>query len=98
VALAALAKRIELLPETGAFEPIDIEVTLENHRTVLWCSPVPAGPEATRFLEVRVASPTGQSTSSRWLTTGTTEELAAHARWPETADDVQRTVCELIES
>jgi hypothetical protein len=97
-AAQSLARAIERLPAAGAFDSIATEVLVADHRTQLRCAPSPSNPQARRFVEVCVRSPSGLSTSSQWLDSGSNEELAALLRWPETPGEIERIVRELIES
>lgn len=100
VAAAAgeLAARIDSLPETGEFRAIEQAFAHADRRAVLRCAPSPADPERARFVELRVASESGQSTTSQWLLAGSNGELAAYLRWPETVEDIPRHIRGLVES
>jgi hypothetical protein len=100
VAAAAheLAARIERLPDTGEFGAIELSFVHADRRAVIRCAPSPADPERMRFVELRVASESGQSTTSRWLLAGPNGELAAYLRWPETVEDIPRHIRGLVES
>lgn len=97
-ALGELAAAIDRLPPTGAFEPVERAFAYHGQDAVVRCAPSPADPERARFVEVRVASSSGQSTSSQWIASGATAELAAAVRWPECAAQVVRTARELVEA
>jgi hypothetical protein len=97
-AVHELAAQIEHLPDTGAFEAIEQEFVHFDRRVVLRSAPSPADPERMRFVELRVASASGQSTTSQWLVAGSNGELAAYLRWPETVEDIPRRISELIET
>lgn len=100
VAAAArdLAARIERLPDAGEFGAVEQAFVHADRRAVLRCAPSPADPERVRFVELRVASESGQSTTSQWLLAGSNGELAAYLRWPETVEDIPRHIRELVES
>jgi hypothetical protein len=100
VAAAArgLAARIDQLPEAGEFDMIEETFDHNGRRVVLRCAPSPADPERVRYAELRVASESGQSTTSQWLLAGSNEELAAHLRWPETVEEIPRHVRALAET
>ena len=100
VAAAAheLAARIERLPDTGEFGTLEQAFVHADRRAVLRCAPSPADPERMRFVELRVASESGQSTTSQWLLAGSNGELAAYLRWPEAVEDIPRHIRELVES
>jgi len=100
VAAAAheLAARIELLPDAGEFGMIEQAFVHADRRAMLRCAPSPADPERVRFVELRVASVSGQSTTSQWLLAGSNGELAAYLRWPETVEDIPRHIRGLVES
>ena len=100
VAAAAheLAARIDGLPETGEFGAVEQAFVHAGRRAVLRCAPSPADPERARYVELRVASASGQSTTSQWLLAGSNGELAAYLRWPETVEDIPRHVRGLVES
>ena len=100
VAAAAreLAARIERLPETGEFAAVEQSLVHAGRRAVLRCAPSPADPGRVRYAELRVASPSGQSTTSQWLLAGSNGELAAYLRWPETVEDIPRRVRGLVET
>jgi hypothetical protein len=51
-----------------------------------------------RFVELRVVSESGQSTTSQRLLAGSNGELAAYLRWPETVEDIPRHIRELVEA
>ena len=97
-AVHELAAVIDRLPDTGEFETIDQAFVYADRRPVLRCAPSPADPERMRFIELRVASPTGLSTTSQWLLAGSNGELAAYLRWPETVADIPRHISELVEA
>jgi hypothetical protein len=97
-ALLELAAQIERLPETGEFATIEQPFVHVDRRAVLSCAPSPADPERIRFIELRVASPSGMSTTSQWLLAGANGELAAYLRWPETVEDIPRHIRELVET
>ena len=97
-AVHELAAGIDRQPDTGEFETIDQAFIYANRRAVLRCAPSPADPERMRFIELRVASPTGLSTTSQWLLAGSNGELAAYLRWPETVADIPRHISELVET
>jgi hypothetical protein len=100
VAAAAreLAARIERLPETCEFEAVEEAFVHGGRRAVLRCAPSPAAPERVRYAELRVASESGQSTTSQWLLAGSNGELAAYLRWPETVEDIPRHIRGLVET
>ena len=91
-----LAAQIEDLPDIGEFEAIEQAFVHGDRRAMLRCAPSPADPERMRFVELRVASESGQSTTSQWLVAGSNSELAAYLRWPETVEDVPRHIRELV--
>ncbi len=93
-----LAARIERLPDTGEFEAIEQAFVHADRRVMLRCAPSPADPERIRFVELRVTSPSGQSTTSQWLLAGSNGELAAYLRWPETVSDIPRHIRALVEA
>ena len=93
-----LAARIERLPRTGEFESIEEAFVHADRRAVLRCAPSPADPERTRFVELRVASESGLSTTSQWLLAGLNGELAAFLRWPETVENIPRHIRGLVEA
>jgi hypothetical protein len=97
-AVHELAARIERLPRTGEFGALEQAFVHADRRAVLRCAPSPADPERTRFAELRVASESGQSTTSQWLLAGSNGELAAYLRWPETVEDIPRHIRGLVES
>lgn len=92
-----LASRIERLPDTGEFEAIDQAFIHAERRAVLRCAPSPADPERMRFVELRVTSPSGQSTTSQWLLAGSNDEIVAYLRWPDTVGDIPRHIRDLVE-
>ena len=94
--LRELAAQIELLPETGEFGAIEQPFVHGDQRVVLRCAPSPADPERKRFVELRVGSESGQSTTSQWLLAGSNGELGAYLRWPETVEDIPRHIRELV--
>jgi hypothetical protein len=96
--LCELAKRIEQLPAVGAFEPIEQAIAHGDRRALLRCAPSPNDPEKARFLELRLPSPSGQSTTSQWLLAGVIAELAAYLRWPETVEEVPQKLRDLVTS
>ena len=100
VAAAArgLAARIERLPETGEFEMVEESFVHADRRAALSCAPSPADPERMRYVELRVASASGQSTTSQWLLAGSNGELAAYLRWPETVEEIPRHLSGLVET
>ncbi len=100
VAAAAheLAARVELLPDAGEFGAIEQAFVHADRRAVLRCAPSPADPERVRYAELRVASESGQSTTSRWLLAGPNGELAAYLRWPETVEEIPRRLRGLVET
>ena len=100
VAAAAhgLAAQIERLPDAGEFGAVEQAFVHADRRAVLRCAPSPADPERTRFVELRVASESGQSTTWQWLLAGSNGELAAYLRWPETVEDIPRHVRGLVEA
>ncbi|HEV2826249.1 MAG TPA: hypothetical protein VGW76_01515, partial [Pyrinomonadaceae bacterium] len=97
-AVHELAARIDRLPVTGEFGPIDHTFVHADRRAVVRCAPSPAHPDSKRYIELRVASPSGQSTTSQWLLAGSNGELAAYLRWPETVEDIPRHIRELVET
>lgn len=97
-ALHELAARIERLPETGEFGAAEQAFVHAGRRAVLRCAPSPADPERVRFVELRVTSESGRSTTSQWLLAGSNGELAAHLRWPETVGDIPRHIRGLVEA
>ena len=94
----ALAARVERLPETGEFGAVEEAFINADRRAALRCAPSPADPERMRFVELRVTSASGQSTTSQWLLAGSNGELAAYLRWPETVGDIPRHVRGLVEA
>lgn len=97
-AVNELAAQIERLPHTDEFGAIEHAFVHANRRASLRCAPSPADPEQIRFVELRVTSESGQSTTSQWLLAGSNDELAAYLRWPETVEDIPRHIRELIET
>ncbi len=97
-AVHELAARIERLPDTGEFEAIEHAFVHADRRAMLRCAPSPADPERMRFAELRVTSPSGQSTTSQWLLAGSNGELSAYLRWPETVEDIPGHIRELVKS
>ena len=97
-AVRELAARVERLPETGEFGAVEEAFVHADRRARLRCAPSPADPERTRFVELRVASESGQSTTSRWLLAGSNGELAAYLRWPEIVEEIPRHIRGLVES
>ena len=97
-AVHELAAQIERLPETGEFGAIEQPFVHVDRRAVLRCAPSPADPERMRFIELRVASTSGMSTTSQWLLAGSNGELAAYLRWPETVEDIPRHIRGLVET
>ena len=95
-AVHELAALIDRLPDSGEFHTIDQAFVQANRNAVLRCAPSPADPARMRFVELRVASPSGQSTTSQWLLAGSNDELAAYLRWPETVEDIPRHISELV--
>lgn len=93
-----LAARIERLPETGEFGAVEQAFAHADRQAALRCGPSPANPGRVRFVELRVASKSAQSTTSQWLLAGSNGELAAYLRWPETVEDIPRHIRELLES
>ena len=100
VAAAAhgLAARIERLPRTGEFGAVEEAFVHADRRALLRCAPSPADPERVRFAELRVASPSGLSTTWQWLLAGSNGELAAYLRWPETVEEIPRRIRGLVET
>lgn len=97
-AVHELAAAIDRQPETGEFATIDQAFVYADRRAVLRCAPSPADPARMRFIELRVDSPTGLSTTSQWLLAASNGELAAYLRWPETVGDIPRHISELVET
>ncbi len=97
-AVHELSVQIDRLPDTGEFGAIEHAFVQENRRAALRCAPSPADPERIRFVELRVTSESGHSTTSQWLLAGSNGELAAYLRWPETVEDIPRHIRELIET
>ena len=97
-AVHELAAQIDSLPDTGAFEAIEVAFDHVDRRVVLRCAPSPADPERTRYVELRVSSASRQSTTSQWLLAGTNGELAAYLRWTETVEEIPRHIRKLIET
>ena len=93
-----LAVRIDHLPGTSEFGAIEQSFVHADRPVALRCAPSPSDPERMRFVELRVASASGQSTTSQWLHWGSNGELAAYLRWPETVEDIPRHIRELVES
>ena len=100
VAAAAheLAAGIDRLPDTGEFGAIQQTFVHADRRAVLRCAPSPADPDRMRFIELRIASASGQSTTWQWLLAGSNGELAVYLRWPETVEDIPRHIRELVET
>jgi len=96
-ALQELADRIAKAPPAGAFEPVDASFTVAGRNAILRLSPLPSNPDG-RYVELRVFTQSGQSTSSQWLSRGSNDELVAYVRRPEAPAEVARTIGELIES
>ena len=94
--LLELAGRIERLPAAGSFDPIEQAITHGDRKAVLRCAPSPADPAKVRFLELRLPSASGQSTTSQWLLAGTNAELVAYLRWPETVEEVPQKLRSLV--
>jgi hypothetical protein len=64
-AVDELAARIDRLPDAGKVGAIKKAFVHADRRAVLRCAPSPANPERMRFAELRVASESGQSTTSQ---------------------------------
>jgi hypothetical protein len=108
-AVRALAERAaEAVPDVGGFEFVDQRFEV-NHAdwnsgaVTLRIGPVPQAPPATgptdrRYVQVRVATPSGGSESSRWLTAGSKAEAIAFLASSDTAERVLETIRQLAES
>jgi hypothetical protein len=93
----SLADEVQRTPTTGPFEEVRRSAgTLEPAGEVaLRFAPNPLEP-AKRFLELKVSSPSGKTTSGRWIKQGTNAQIAAFLRDVATPDTVVSTLHDLL--
>ena len=83
-------------PHDGAFDYVDIPFVTGGVRGALRLAPMPSG--AGRYLELRVTTASGESTTGQWVTQGTNAELTAYLRAPETPAAIEKLIPDLVES
>ena len=94
--LAELADRIERTAKGG--EPtIELPFDVHDRRATLRFAPSPNKP-GKQIIELSVVSESGLSTSSQWLDTGSSADLVAYLRKPETLAETIATAEELARS
>ncbi len=108
-AVRALAERAaDAVPEVGGFDFVDRRLEVKHPEwtagaVTLRIGPVPEAPPAVgptdrRYVQVRVATPSGGSESSRWLTAGSNAEVIAFLASSDTAGRVLETMLQLADS
>ncbi len=98
-ALSELADRIERMGPVARFDSVDVGLTLAGRRrAILRFAPSPSQPQSKRYVELRVFTESGLSTSSQWLESGSNAELVAYLRRPDVVAETATTARELMES
>jgi len=98
-ALQDLADRIRAWQPVGAFEAVEIPLTTAaGVKVTLRFAAMVSKPEGDRIAEVVVATPSGESTSTQWLTHGPNDRIVATLRLPDTADRVALMIDDLSEA
>jgi hypothetical protein len=99
MALQDLADRVQVLMPVGAFPPVEVAlVTAAGIPARLRFLPLVGRLDGDRAVEVQAVTPSGLSTSTRFLTRASNEQILATLRRSDTAEQVAAIIPELVEA